>query len=280
MMRPWGICTVACVLTLSAVSSAIAADPAPQAPQDLWSGRLADKVKATGLAQAADPQDQPQHGGQKPTSPAAQFPAQKPREPQWLRRMDKNERAMMTGGWKLQNWSGGTQTQTSAGDRSGTYAPNSYQGAQFQQWNNVSNRQNVPSWNGTTQNFPRKMWSQGYVSPNNYAGPQAQSNPYAATPAMASTHPAAVQPGQLQAAYQPSQGRPAPAAQARSTSTATVSTTEARGMHETERPAGKSGPFTLRVVGQWLEPPACGAALPLASGAGWGAGAACPFLWP
>lgn len=50
----------------------------------------------------------------------------------------------------------------------------------------------------------------GYAS---YAGPQAQSNPYAATPAMASTHPAAVQPGQLQAAYQPNQGRPAPAAQ-------------------------------------------------------------------
>lgn len=97
-----------------------------------------------------------------------------PRESDWLRRMDKNDRSTLTGGWALQNWSGGSSSRTTAGDRGGPYAPNNYQGGQFQQWNNVSNRQDIPSWNGSTPGFPRQLWSQGYVSPNNYFGADAQ----------------------------------------------------------------------------------------------------------
>ncbi len=140
------------ILVLVASSTAFAADPPVQ---PLWSGRLADKPAVAKIKPASN-------------ETAA-------REPDWLRRMDKNDRATLTGGWALQNWSGGTQSITSAGDRDGPYAPNTYQGGQFQPWNNVSNRQEIPSWNDSVPSFPRQMWSQGYVSPNTYFGADAQT---------------------------------------------------------------------------------------------------------
>jgi hypothetical protein len=95
------------------------------------------------------------------------------REPDWLKRMDKNDRATLTGGWGLQNLSGGTSL-TTAGDRAGQYAPNTYQGAQFQRWNNVAVRQEIPGWNSLTPAFPPALWSQGPLGPNSYFGPDAQ----------------------------------------------------------------------------------------------------------
>lgn len=138
----------------------LAADP----PQ-LWNGKPVTTAKpAASSSKAVD----------KEAKPVSQAESKPPREPEWLRRMDKNDRATLTGGWKLQNWSGGTESLTTAGDRSGQYAPNTYQGRQFQQWNNVSHRQDVPSWNAPTPTFPPHMWSQGYVSPNTYFGTDAQ----------------------------------------------------------------------------------------------------------
>lgn len=145
----------------------------PQLP--FWSGRLAEKTKPALATQtagdkpaakpAADAKAAADKSPEKPTTPP---------EPEWLRQLDKNDRSTITGGWGLQNLSGGKSSLTTAGDRSGYYAPNTYQGGQFQSWNNVSNRQDVPSWNGSTPGFPSGMWSQGYTSPNNYFGADAQ----------------------------------------------------------------------------------------------------------
>lgn len=163
--------------TLSLMANDRPAAPTPQAnPASYWQGRTA----GSSFGAPASPTQAaggPTATKQSPSRPAAHPPRQvapRTQEPAWLKRMDKHERTTLTGGWALQNWSGGTQTQTTAGDRGGHYAPNSYQGPQFQQWNNVSTRQQTPSWNGTTTQFPQQMWSQGYVSPNHYAGRDAQ----------------------------------------------------------------------------------------------------------
>ncbi len=150
---------------------AVAADP--QLPY--WSGKLAAKTKPASVVAPADEkkEDKPAAEAKESSEKAPAKPAA-PREPEWLRKMDKNDRATLTGGWGLQNISGGKQSLTTAGDRRGQYAPNTYQGSQFQRWNNVSNRQDVPSWNGTTPRFPSGMWSQGYTSPNTYNGAGAQ----------------------------------------------------------------------------------------------------------
>lgn len=166
--RVFGLCVMAAV-----VCPAFADD---KSQQPYWSGRLADKPKFEVAAEPKAGTDaKPAADAKQGSTRNASLTGSAPREPEWLRRMDKNERSTLTGGWKLQNWSGGTQSQTSAGDRQGQqYAPNTYQGSQFQQWNNVSTRQDVPSWNGAAPSFPRQMWSQGYVSPNNYYGADAQ----------------------------------------------------------------------------------------------------------
>lgn len=171
-MRHSVVGLVAVGVAWSLAASAVAADPPAQ---QLWSGRLADKTTVAPFTQPGGGPNSKTVSDSKSKSGRPPMPSGRgPREPDWLRNMDKNDRSTLTGGWGLQNWSGGTQSQTTAGDRSGQYAPNSYQGLQFQQWNNVSNRQNIPGWNGTTPGFPRQMWSQGYVSPNNYYGTDAQ----------------------------------------------------------------------------------------------------------
>jgi|GEM_PF-6115047 len=159
-------------LSLVAGMTVMAAD---RPAQPLWSGRLAVKTKTVSA-------ETPAQAKAEGTDTAAKQQAEQrtaqmsktPREPEWLRRMDKNDRATLTGGWKLQNMSGGTQKFTTAGDRAGQYAPNTYQGQQFLQWNNVSTRQDIPSWNDSVPMYPQGMWSQGYVSPNNYFGADAQ----------------------------------------------------------------------------------------------------------
>lgn len=161
------------LMVIGGAALSFAADDQP-GQQTLWSGRLGEKTKAIS---ATDEQKQ-DNVANDPAKRQAEERAQANhvrREPEWLRKLDKNDRATLTGGWKLQNMSGGTQSFTTPGDRHGQYAPNTYQGRQFQQWNNVSTRQDIPSWNGSAPMFPREMWSQGYTSPNNYYGPGAQT---------------------------------------------------------------------------------------------------------
>jgi hypothetical protein len=171
-MRRWIIGWVAVSFSVFSVGAVFSADPPPQ---KLWRGRLDDKAKAAGIAKAK-PAGNPQSPADAKSETAQKNPSasQKSREPEWLQRMDKNERATLTGGWGLQNFSGGAQSLTTAGDQSGTYAPNTYQGGQFQAWNNLSNRDNLPNWNSPTPGFPTEMWSQGYMSPNSYFGADAQ----------------------------------------------------------------------------------------------------------
>lgn len=161
MSRCWLVLSLMSVMSAES-SVLIAADPSA-----LWRGRSVATAK---------PGDKTPPSKPKETTTNAATPAKpaKPGEPDWLRRLDNNDRATLRGGWTLQNWSGGMASQTTAGDHGGTYAPNTYQGRQFQQWSNVSTRQDVPSWNAGVPTFPRQQWSHGYVSPNNYFGADAQ----------------------------------------------------------------------------------------------------------
>jgi hypothetical protein len=169
MVGKMGILSFA--VLVAGVSALFAADQPPA--QQFWSGRLGAKTKpAASTPEKTAPGDKPS-GKRQADDPKSSKQTQ--REPEWLKRMDKNDRTTLTGGWKLQNISGGTQSLTTAGDRAGQYAPNTYQGRQFQQWNNLSTRQESPSWNGSAPMFPRTMWSQGYSSPNNYCGRGAQA---------------------------------------------------------------------------------------------------------
>lgn len=158
--------------------SVFAADP--QIP--FWTGRPINQASQQTPDKSSNDKNKVQNSTQtvsdsKEKEPDDKSAAKPPenQEPEWLRRMDKDERTTLTGGWGLQNMSGGKEALTSAGNRDGYYSPNTYQGAQFMQWNNVATRQDIPSWNGTTQNYPSGMWSQGSISPNTYYGPAAQS---------------------------------------------------------------------------------------------------------
>jgi hypothetical protein len=159
MLRKLGLAGVVML-----VAGALAAADRPE--PEFWAGKSSNKAK--GVSAQQDTTD----GNAKET---AKRQADTRREPEWLKRLDKNDRATLTGGWKLQNLSGGTQSFTTPGDRAGQYAPNTYQGRQFQDWNNLATRQQIPSWNGSAPMFPRQMWSEGYVSPNTYCGPNQQT---------------------------------------------------------------------------------------------------------
>jgi hypothetical protein len=134
----------------------------PQIP--FWSGRTPEKSLRPAATMSPSQ-----------SSDSKSTPQESPAEPEWLERLSPDERTTLTGGWPLQNWSGGSHSLTTAGDREGPYAPNTYQGSQFRSWHNLTTRQELPSWNGTPPTFPPALWSQGYVSPNSYFGAEAQA---------------------------------------------------------------------------------------------------------
>ncbi len=175
LIRHWS--TWVCLLGGLVQTVTLASD---RPKQEFWDGKLADKTKSVSFETAGKPAEIKASSLSQTIAPAQTQPhggdvQSVPREPEWLRRMDKNDRATLTGGWGLQNLSGGTQSFTTPGDKSGQYAPNLYQGQQFLQWHNLATRSETARWNGSYQTYPHSMWSQGYVSPNNYFGPAAQS---------------------------------------------------------------------------------------------------------
>jgi hypothetical protein len=143
----------------------------PQIP--FWSGRLPEKSSPTRSPAASVEKTSASTTDTRKPVDAPSTQGARVREPDWLKRIDRNDRATLSGGWGLQNLSGGALL-TTAGERAGQYAPNTYQAAQFHRWNNVAVRQEIPSWNSPTPGFPTEMWSRGPVGPNSYFGPDAQ----------------------------------------------------------------------------------------------------------
>ena len=113
---------VGSVMIACLCSAAAWADP-PQIP--FWSGRLGNQAAPVKAAPTSV-----ENNVNAKESAAEQDPeaSEESDEPEWFKKLDANERTTLTGGWGLQNLSGGTASLTTAGDREGQYARNTYRG--------------------------------------------------------------------------------------------------------------------------------------------------------